>query len=64
MRKTRAEIQKAYRERKRLEIGEEYRKKETERVKKYKIPIDALNPKQLQQKERKEENGQENTEKT
>ena len=41
MGKTRAEIQKAYRERKKLEIGEEYRKNETERVQRYKIPIDA-----------------------
>ena len=44
-------------------MGKEYRKKETERVKKYKIPIDALTPRQLQPKN-KEENGEENTEKT
>ena len=53
MGKTRAEIQKAYRERKKLEMGEEYRN-ETERVKKYNIAIDALTRRRFnKKKERK-----------
>ena len=49
MRKTRAEIQKAYRERKRERMGKEaYRKKEASRVRSYYVPVD-----QLSEKERK-----------
>ena len=40
MAKSKAEIQKAYRERKKLREGEAYLKKERERIKAYYVPID------------------------
>lgn len=43
MGKTRAEIQRAYRERKKLKEGDEYRKNESIRVMKYYIPSQELN---------------------
>ena len=46
MAKSKAEIQKAYRERKKLREGEAYLKKERERIKAYYVPID----KKLQRK--------------
>ena len=42
MGKSRAEIQKAYRERRALREGHAYRKKEVERVKKYYVPTSDL----------------------
>ena len=49
MGKTRAEIQKAYRQRKKEQMGEEaFLKKEANRVKRYYVPVE-----QLSQKERK-----------
>ena len=53
MAKSRAEIQRAYRERKKLESGEEYLRKEKERAKKYKISIDLLSAEQLEQRRKK-----------
>ena len=52
MTKSRAEIQRAYRERKKLESGE-YLRKEKERAKKYKISVDLLSAKQLGQRRKK-----------
>lgn len=53
MGKTRAEIQRAYRERKKQELGEEYLSKEKERVKRYKVPTDLLSARQLEQRRKK-----------
>lgn len=51
MGKTRAEIQREYRERKKVKLGEDYHKAERERVRKYYIPAAELS-----NKKRKERN--------
>ena len=48
MGKTRAEIQKDYRERKQLKFGREYLDKENNRVKQYFVPAAELTKSQLQ----------------
>ena len=50
MGKTRAEIQKQYRERKKLREGEEYMEKERERKRKYYVKTSDLSAKKLKKR--------------
>jgi hypothetical protein len=51
--KSKAEIQKAYRERKKLREGEAYLKKERERIKAYYVPIDEKPQRKAEERRQK-----------
>ena len=51
--KSRAEIQKAYRERLKAKLGEEYNKRERERVRKNYVPAEVLSSAKLKERNRK-----------